>query len=547
MTSHYISDGADGATFLWSYWHIPHALLHGHDPFNTSDMFWPVGVRLGFHTTTPLEAMVVWVLAKVFGSVLAVNVVNLGAVVLTGLCAFVLARHECHDDRAAFVAGAAFMLMPQHAGRISGHWNLNHAWVLPLGLWLLLRLYDRATWWRAIAVGVMAGAIFLTDLTYFVFWLGAAVVIAAWRYRETLRLWPRLAVGAVVAGMVSAPVLLAMVADLRADELDRLPQWGGAQEHSSDLLGFFVPSTAHPLWGGLFRSVKGTVFGLEEYPWVGLFVLALVIVGALRRRRLGMAFGAWPLLAAGSMLLALGPFLHANGWTGKTFERFGDRFSVPLPFFFFHTVPVLSGLRIPGRFSIVGGLALIVMASMVGARLLRGRPARWQWGAAAVALVVIVVELLPTPNVPLQSLRVPAAYAAVRGPGAVLEIPLFWRDGFGQVGDTTNDDLFLYYATKHKHPMVNGMIARLPVKRRAALYGIPVYRQLLALQHQVGFTDPPTFTATDLQGLDIGFVVYHRSRPMPDALAYVEGLGLEQVADDGDTVVWRVGGSRASG
>jgi len=540
----FISDGADGAAFLWTWWHIPNALVDGSNLFSAPNLFFPVGVRLGFHTTAPLEGMAAWLLSLVLGTVLAVNLVNLAGVVLTGLGAFMLARHQCHNDRVAFVAGTAFLLLPQHAARIQGHWNLNHAWVLPFALWALLRVYDKPSRKRVVILGLLVAATFLTDLTYFVFWLGAAVLIALWRRRETLERWRPLVLSGAIAGVAALPMALPMLMDLRHNELDPLPQFGGAQEHSADLLGFVTPTSLHPLWGGLFDGLEGSVFGLEEYPYVGLALLALFVVALVRRWRLGPV-GPWPLIAGVFALLSLGPFLHVNGWTGTWFERFGFRFSVPLPFYVFHRIPVLSGLRIPGRFSIVAALAIGVTASVALARILRNRPRtwQWQWGAPALVLAITMVELLPAPHVPLQADEVPAAYKAIeRHPdqGAVLEIPLFWRDGFGQVGSTSNQDLLLYYATKHERPVVNGMIARLPTKRRAALYGFPLFRQLLTLQGQVGFSDPVAFNAADLRELGIDFVVYHRSRPYPHLLAYVELLQLEELADDGDTIVWHV-------
>lgn len=540
----FISDGADGAAFLWNWWHLPHRVFNGENPFSAPDMFFPVGARLGFHTTAPLEAFAAWALGLVLSTVLAVNLVNLAGVVLTGLGAFMLARHECHDDRVAFVAGAAFLLLPQHTGRIDAHWNLNHLWVLPFALWALLRVYDQPTPKRGAVLGLFVGAAFLTDLTLFVFWLGAALLIALWRRHETAEKWRALGIGAVVASVASAPLLIPMVRDLQHEELDPLPQFGGAEEHSVDLVGFVTPSSEHPLWGGLFDTLDDSVFGLEEYPYMGLVLLGLAVVGVVRRLRLG-AVGPWPLIAAVFAVLSLGPFLHVNGWTGDAFERFGFEFAVPLPFYVFHRLPLLAGLRIPGRFSMVTALAVGVMAAVTLARLLRNRPPTWQWrwGVPALVLAITMVELLPTPRIRLQSEEVPAAYKAIeRSPdeGAVLEVPLFWRDGFGQVGDPHNHDLLLYYATEHGRPVVNGMIARLPTKRRVALYAIPVYRQMLTMQGQPRFNDPPTFTASDLCDLGIGFVAYHRSRPEPIVLAYLELLSLEQLADDGDTIVWRV-------
>lgn len=538
----FISDGGDGAAFLWSYWHIPRALLDFENPFSATGIFYPVGTRLGFHTSTPLEAVVAWPLSKVLGEVLAVNLLNLGAVVLTGLGAWVLARHECHDDRAAFVAGAGFMLVPQHVGRIMGHWNLNHAWVLPFALWAVLRVYDKPTWRRATVLGVLAGVVFLTDLTLFVFWLLATLLIALWRRRETVQIFGKLSGAGLITAALSAPVALPMLMDLRNHELDPLPQFGGANDHSADLIGFFTPSTLHPFWGGLFDTTHPNVFGLEEYPYAGILILALALLVVLTRRRHGPV-GPWLMVAGVFMLLALGPFLHVNGWTGSAFSKFGVDYTVPLPYFLFHRIPVLSGLRIPGRFALMGALALNVAAAVTLARFARERSWRWQWAVPVVALMITLVELLPFARVPLQADEAPAAYSAIKrhpDESAVLEIPMVWRDGFGQVGDQANHDVFLYWATVHERPVVSGMVARLPRWRRAALYGFPVLRQVLALQKQPGFTDTIDFGPDELRAMGIGFVVYHRSRPEPDVLTYVESLKLEKIADDGDTIAWHV-------
>src|SRR5205814_1571916 len=106
-----------------------------------------------------------------------------------------------------------------------------------------------------------------------------------------------------------------------------------------------------------------------------------------------------------------------------------------------------------------------------------------------------------------------------QGHGGVLEIPLQWRDGFGQVGETAtgrDDTIFLYYATRHHHPIVNGMVARLPRRRLAQLSAVAAFRQVLSLQHEPGFADAPAFGVDDLRGLGIGYVVYHRDRPEAD-------------------------------
>lgn len=542
VASHFISDSGDGADFVWNYWALPHLGLHGHNPFATNLIFWPVGVRLGFHTTTPIEAFAFWPLSVVLGRVLASNLLLLAAVPATAWGANLLARHECEDWRVSAFAGGAYAFIPARLGRINGHWNLHHGWVLPFALLALLRLFDKPTWARAVVLGLMVAVVFFTDLTYFVFFAGAALVLAAWRWRVAIQrqMLTRMGAAAAVAFVVASPLIFSMFSDLRHHELDRLADWGGADLGSSDVLGYVVPTIRHPIWGALSRHLHVN-WGMEQYPYLGLLVLGLAVAGLFVRRG---QVAPWLVLAAGSMILSFGPFLQFNGWTGSHFSQFGKRFSIPLPYDVFHSVPVLSALRIPGRFALVAALAVDVAAAITLARLIEGRSPRWQWGLLLLAAAVTTVELLPPADLRLQSPHVPAAYAVIQhapNHDAVLEVPLFWRDGFGQYGDQVHEDsIFLYYATRHGHPVSNGMVARLSGARKQRLIAYPAYSQLLTLQHQAGFKSPATFTAADLRGMGFGYVVYHRDRPMPDALAYIETLGMQQIADDGTVVVWRV-------
>jgi hypothetical protein len=138
----------------------------------------------------------------------------------------------------------------------------------------------------------------------------------------------------------------------------------------------------------------------------------------------------------------------------------------------------------------------------------------------------------------------------------VLEIPVQWRTGYGNYGEWDGDhSIFLYYATRHRKPLVNGVLPRYPIHKVNRLLRQPVYDQLVGL-----FTGPapgtyqplpagrppgseyppPSFSADDLRGLGIGYVVYHRDRPRPAAHDYLAGLALPVLADDGTVIVWRV-------
>jgi hypothetical protein len=222
-----------------------------------------------------------------------------------------------------------------------------------------------------------------------------------------------------------------------------------------------------------------------------------------------------------------------------------------LPYLLLNRIPILNGARNPGRFGAVVQLALDVLAALAIVRLARGR-FRWEVVLSALLLAVTMVEFLPPTHRDLLPAPVPDAYRAIAADHSergVLEIPIQWRDGFRGAGDGLgpvltghpphDDSVFLYYATVHHHPLVSGMVARLPNARWNALLGLPAYQQILSLQGDSA-AQPPTFTAGDLARLGIGWVVYHRDRPFPDVLAYIQRLGLPVVADDGTTVVYGV-------
>lgn len=540
-----LRDG-DSGTFAWAWWHMSKAALRLENPFVTTDLFHPVGVNLALHASTPLEMALAWPVSRLFGLGVAFNVVELAAAFLSALGAYLLAVHVCGDRRAAFVAGAAFALVPYRFVHAGSHFNLIHVEFLPFGLLALLRLLDRPTRGRAVVLGAVVGLTFLTDVNLTVFLLVALVVLAVAR-RDDLRhagMGRRLAEAGAVALVLAVPLLVAVVGAVAAGELDPVPGWGGADVRSADLLSWIVPPETHPWWGSAFADVRGRLTGGREglaYP--GLAVLGLAVAAHRlvdRERRRG-----WVAVAVAGAVLALGPFLQVAGAAGGPFRYLGRSFALPLPYLAFHAAPVLNSIRVPGRFAIVAVLALDVLAALALAGLIRRRPDRARL-IVAVAMVVILVEFLPSPVRTTPS-EVAAPYhriAADPGQGAVLEVPLQWQSGVSFVGDRVtgrDDTIFMYYATVHGKPLVSGYVSRYPAERLARLTATPLYRQILALGREPGYDDPATFDAAALRRQGIGYVVYHRDRPWPDAFTYLSGLGLPVLADDGTIVVWKVG------
>jgi hypothetical protein len=553
-----LSDGGDGAAYLWNLWALPHALVHGHNPFDTHDIFFPVGAHAAFNTNMPLVSVVSWPLQKLFGLGVAANLVQLAAVVLSGFGAYLLAHHVTGNRAASFVAGAAFTFAPYrflHAA----HYDLSQLELLPFGLLTLLRLYDsgpeaadadavggtppipRARR-RALAFGAVAGLTFLTNLYYFVFLLIAAAVVAAWHWRRTLSrdMALRLAQAGAVAAVIAAPLLVVMARELLVfHSLDPVRDWAGADNYSANFLSWVTPASVQRMWGTHFTHINNRWTGGERMAFPGYTILLLAAAGVVwggRRRR-----GLWTTLGVVFALMSFGPFLHVARHQGGRFVRYGIRYTYWMPYQLLHAIPVVNGVRVPGRFSVVGILALDVLAAMALTRLAARRPAL-RFAAPAVALALVMVEFFPS-GIVTQKPAIPKPYAAIAadtGRRAVLEIPLQWRTGFGDFGDTHSDhSIFLYYATRHGKPVANGMVARYPQRSRQALLDHPIYAQIVPLQEgKPGFA--ATFDVYDLRQAGIGYVVYHRNEGRPAALAYLSELHLPVLADDGTVLVWRV-------
>jgi len=556
-----LSDSGDGAAYLWNLWSLPRALLGGHNPFDTKDMFFPVGAHTAFNTNMPLLSIGSWPLQKLFGLGVAANLVQLGGVVLSGFGAYLLAEHVTGNRPAAFVAGTAFTFAPYRFVHAS-HYDLSHLEFLPFGILALLLLYEalpgaapaasvggtppnpRARR-RALIFGVVVGATFLTNLYYFVFLLIACTVVAAWRWRQTLsrEMAVRLAQAGGVAALIATPLVIPMARELFVyHSLDPIRSWAGANDYSADLLSWVTPSTVQRVWGSTFSRVNTLWTGGERLAFGGFTILALAAIGVFRGPRGRRAL--WIVLGAVFVVLSFGPFLHVTDNQGGRFVRYGIRYTYWMPYQLLHEIPVVNGVRVPGRFSVVGILALDVLAAMglawLMARVSARRPGR-ALVVPALALLLVLVEFFPQ-GMATQKPGIPQPYAAIAAePGrrAVLEIPLQWRTGFGDFGDRQGDQsIFLYYATRHAKPLAAGMVARYPARSRQALLENPIYSQVTALEE--GDLSAATFSAADLHQAGIGYVVYHRDRPRPVALVHLSGLGLPVLADDGTVLVWKV-------
>ncbi len=349
-----------------------------------------------------------------------------------------------------------------------------------------------------------------------------------------------------------------MLPDMRA-EGDFLVEGGGfADIFSADLAGFALPTQLHPLLGDVVQRLAddgalrpdGSQWQVNKgqhltLGWVGL---ALALVGFVAGRRRGAWL--WMLSAALFLLLALGPSLRIAGYdTG-----------LPGPFRILQVLPFFKGNRYPSRFSVMLLLSVAPLVAFGAQALLAKLAAAWQrrhdaravrrrLGAAAALLAgLLLFENLSIP-LPTADMRIPAIYdvlAAEPAGGAVLDLPLGWRNGFSVFG---KQDVIImsqqWWQTRHGQPILGGNTSRNPEHKfryflEAPLLGPltvlanaseanphiqqPMAAGLAALREgdpALGGNELLLAAAADgpavLQALDIGYVVAaHRPRAARD-------------------------------
>ena len=468
---------------LWNLWWFRHAVIDlRQSPFECQTIFYPFGADLRYHTLAPLHGLVGVVLQSGLSLASTQNLLLLLNLVASGVAAYLLARQLGLRARGSFLAGAIFAFSPGvFAHLYVGHFELLSTFWLPAGLLIFLRLIEceRMPWGKAVGLGlVFIGAAYTSF--YYVVYLAELVGLAAivgWKRSARRVVVKAMAVAAVVGCVGTAPVLWAFVGP-DAPEPVR-PTASDLDRFAGDVTAFFVPSFTHPLLAGPLTGVHDRIhhtwLGAGTRPvrfnppqettlFVGFSVLTMALCAIAWRRRLAASTGLAIVVAITFGVLALGAHLRI----------YGTATSVPLPGGLLPLIPLVGLARAPGRCIVVVMLGMGILAG-TGWEQIRLRVVRWG------LIALLAMEYAATP-LPLFSTHLPEVYdrlAADPRSFAVLEIPFGLRDGLQAVGEP--DDTQIFAQTRHRHPIVGGMVSRLSRDRWQALLTSPVIGSLVAL------------------------------------------------------------------
>lgn len=282
------------------------------------------------------------------------------------------------------------------------------------------------------------------------------------------------------------------------------------------------------------RYTAWGIDAVEGCGWIPALALALTFAAATARP-MPPAVRFWIVAGGVFLIWALGPWLLL----------LGEQTPLLLPQFAARYLPIVSNARIPGRSIVVVHLAVALLAALGFSRLSSQGGSRR--AAAWILFAGAIIELAPARPTLYQPAVAPV-YNAIRdaiGRGAVCELPLGMRDGFGHIGQF--DSRHLLNQTVHRRPIVGGFVARLPPQIESRYRELPVIGTLWALSDRrgpgVGGPPPtdPGSAARALAAQGVRFLVLNRDLASPELSAFVErGIASRELARDDHRTVYEI-------
>jgi hypothetical protein len=417
--SHFMSGGAPGngeaspgdhLQTLYHYWLVGHQLEHERAPWRDPYSFRPEAKPQPNYAGWPF-GFVFWPLSALFGLVAGWNLLQLVVYVLAGLFACAWLRELGLPRGPALAGGLVFAIAPYRVQQSVGHLLGPISILLPLALWA----FERGWLWlyaAALASIPLSGQVHLALGT-----IPFALAYALVRRRD------RRAVVAALTGCLLA---------IGAGVLVRETLIKGSTEAGGRKLAEITRYSAHV---GDFLSRSLDPGRSEQFVFLGWLTPLLALAGLvllLRARRYPLA----SVLAAGVVV----PVVLALGTNTSIYE--------PL----WHALPPFRFPRVPERLL---PIACLCIAALVAFALARAR----------VAVVAVVIALLFV-DLHVHLYRESAVghpdRAAYRGPGRVLELPIF--DPSVHYGS-----VYLWYDTSSRRQRPSGYATTAPrVAKRTA-------------------------------------------------------------------------------
>lgn len=439
----------DNLQDFWNSWHAANA-QGWRDFFFTTQIRYPEGAALTYHSFAWPQVAAVAQLSKIFGADLATltalqNLTLLASFPLAAAGAFYLARHLLGEipgrDAGAAAAGFIFAFNPWHVAQVMHHAHVSAIYFLPLFvLFYLIALERRSLQWLAGAAVMMA----LSALSswYYLFYAFYFMAFHLLYLRIRAGGWPRgwMLVAPASCAAAAALLLSPWVVPMLGSGLDRSVYYGGSNTYVADLLAWLAFPPTHLLaqWGkGVYSVITGN-------PWESAVYLGVINAGLLiwaltqpDRRKLYYALGGMLFFA----VIASGEALHVAGETTP----------LHLPGIILAKLPFFANVRTPAR-------AVVFVYLFLGLAIAYSATAAWRYRSTgarlglSLAAGLMLLDFTPT-HLASTPMSCPTALDVIAQDGGkfgVLDLPSGYSNG----------NAYMTLSACHGKPIVQGETSR---------------------------------------------------------------------------------------
>ncbi|HEX6973837.1 MAG TPA: hypothetical protein VF147_05510 [Vicinamibacterales bacterium] len=469
---------------MWRFGWFAHALATSPSHLLDGNIFYPEARTLTFSDAMPVESLLAApMLWAGVPPVLVHNLMLLGAIVLSGAGACVLARRVTGSAAAGVTAGIVFAFAPyrfEHFMHMELQWTVWTPWAF----WALDRTLETGRRRYGLLTGACVALQMLSSVYYGIFLgvvLGLCAVLLLVTQRQRVRTaFAALAIGGVMAAAVSAAY---SVPYLRTKT-----ETGGRGE--SEILRFsakpssyLVATDTNYLYGARSQS-RGRP---ERRLFPGILPCLLAVFGLLAVRPTRHV-AAYLVALAVAFEMSLGLYGHSYG-------------------FLYEHVPLFEGLRAPARLGIYVVFFLGLLAAHGHAALEAVIPPLARRVVAVLIPLLLLVEYWVVPIPLLAYVNTPPPlyrWLAQQPRGVVLELPIPQPDSLP--GD---DARYGYMSTFHWMPLANGY---------SGFYPPSYLARLVALAHI-----PDETSAQRIRADGVRYLIVHPA-------SYENGLGGDVLA-----------------
>jgi hypothetical protein len=496
-------DTQQSINFMW--WFKKSFLNPNLSFYNDVYLYHPTGVTMAFSDVSPFLMILSVPMQILVGRITTYNLFILSSFIISGFGVYLLVKYLTGDGRASFIAGVIFAFCPQHFMQALAHMNIASVQWLPFFILYFLKAVKDGSRKDAVFASVFLSLASLCswfNALYILLFVGLYIAFNYFNDKEKI-LNRKVAGNLVLIGALSLllifPFLYPMLIELTRSNYMK-PSPADSVWYSADLVGFFIPSRIHPLFGEYVASLyeKFTSHISENTIYIGYTVIFLVGYYVLKHRKSLGESKFWVVSSLFFFLLSLGPILHILGKTNFTVFNV----TIPLPYLILYYIPPISITRVPSRLSIMLMLSLSVLTGY-GIKEILHKISRKNI-ATILILSLILFEFVVFPC-PTNKIDVPEFYKQISLESdnyAILEVP------FRDMSE------YMYYQTIHEKKLVGGYLSRAPEYATTFVENTPIISDFWSLHLKPDILNQNTLQmgAWLLDYYGIRYVVIHKNR-----------------------------------